>query len=229
MKKFTFVFVLIMIAEILAIHYQWLYPNIQYFTKPLILLSLIAFLLVATKRNSSVFKRAILIALLFSLSGDILLMFEKQNPVFFMFGLGAFLLSHLFYIYSFNQPGHPSHDIPFLKKHPWFIFLVIVAGVYMFQQLQPKLHEMVLPVIVYLIVILAMFSMAINRWGKVNKDSFFWVSGGAFLFVVSDGILAFNKFHSPIENARFAIMISYMLAQYSIVRGAYLQITENGH
>jgi uncharacterized membrane protein YhhN len=32
--------------------------------------------------------------------------------------------------------------------------------------------------------------------------------------MVSDSIIAFNRFNAPIEDARYAIMITYYLAQY---------------
>ena len=43
-------------------------------------------------------KKWILLALLFSWVGDILLMFESERINFFLFGLLAFLIAHVFYI-----------------------------------------------------------------------------------------------------------------------------------
>jgi uncharacterized membrane protein YhhN len=69
---------------------------------------------------------------------------------------------------------------------------------------------------------------ALNRWGKVNRCSCLWVVFGATFFIITDSILAFDKFHNHINNAHLIIMVTYMIAQYSIVRGAYLQIKETG-
>jgi uncharacterized membrane protein YhhN len=65
-----------------------------------------------------------------------------------------------------------------------------------------------------------------NRYGKVSAPSYVWILMGAVLFVASDSILAINKFHHSIEYSRYLIMLTYMLAQYSIVRGAKYQIDE---
>ena len=226
MKKFTVLFVLIALAELFAVYYNWRFEWLEYITKPLILLSLIGFILVSTKGISCKFKRLILIALLFSWFGDLFLMIDEKFPVLFIFGLASFLISHLLYIFAFNQTAHPPLNVPLIKKHPWVIFLLIVFGSYVFKTLQPGLGEMVVPVIVYLIAILAMFVFALNRWGKVNRDSFLWITFGALFFIISDSILAFDKFHEHINNAHLIIMATYMFAQYAIVRGAYLQILE---
>jgi uncharacterized membrane protein YhhN len=153
-------------------------------------------------------------------------MIDEKYPMLFIFGLASFLISHIFYIIAFNQAAHPPLDIPLIKKHPWVIFLLIVLGSYIFKTLQPGLGTMVVPVIVYLITILTMFLFALNRWGKVDLSSFLWIVLGASFFVISDSILAFDKFFEPIKNAHLIIMATYMIAQYSIVRGAYLQIIE---
>jgi len=226
MKKFTVLFVLIALAELLAVYYSWRFEWLEYITKPLILLSLMGFLVVSTKGISCKFKSIILIALVFSWFGDMFLMIDEKFPVLFIFGLASFLISHLLYIFAFNQNAHPPLDVPLIKKHPWIIFLLIVSGSYIFKTLQPGLGEMVVPVIVYLMAILAMFVFALNRWGKVNRSSFLWIVFGALFFIISDSILAFDKFHEHINNAHLIIMATYMFAQYAIVRGAYLQILE---
>lgn len=226
MKKFTFLFILIFISELLAVYYNWRFEWLEYLTKPLILLSLIVFLLVSTKGVTCKFKRIILIALVFSWLGDMFLMIDEKYPVLFIFGLASFLISHLLYIFAFNQTAHPPLDIPLIKKHPWYIFILIVFGSYTFKILKPGLGTMVIPVIVYLAAILSMFAFALNRWGKVNLKSFLWVVFGALFFIISDSILAFDKFHHRIPHSHMMIMATYMIAQYSIVRGVYLQILE---
>jgi len=46
------------------------------------------------------------------------------------------------------------------------------------------------------------------------------VLAGAWLFMASDSILAFNKFHTAIEYSGPLIMTTYILAQFLIVEGA---------
>ena len=60
---------------------------------------------------------------------------------------------------------------------------------------------------VYILLILAMCILA---W--MQKNPFYAI--GAWLFVFSDTILAWNKFVSPIEWAGYLIMIPYYLGQW---------------
>ena len=46
-----------------------------------------------------------------------------------------------------------------------------------------------------------------------------WVLMGAISFVVSDGILAINKFAQPLPMAGFLIMLTYGVGQFLIVTG----------
>ena len=226
MKKFGFLFALIALFELLAVYYSWRFEWLEFVSKPLILLSLIGFLVISTKGVSCKFKNIIIAALFFSWMGDMFLMIDDYYPTLFIFGLASFLISHLLYIFGFLQSAHPPLDIPLIRKHPWIIFFLIVFGSYVFKTIEPGLGNMVIPVVVYLAAILSMFVFALNRWGKVNFNSFLWISIGASFFIISDSILAFNKFHDQIDNAHLYTMATYMFAQYSIVRGAYLQILE---
>lgn len=60
---------------------------------------------------------------------------------------------------------------------------------------------------------------AIFRYGRTNGESFWLVFGGSVLFMVSDSVLAFNKFHSPIPWSGVLIMTTYIAGQFLIVRG----------
>ena len=53
--------------------------------------------------------------------------------------------------------------------------------------------------------------------------SFKLVFIGSLLFLLSDSMLAFNKFHSEIPLAGFLIMLTYIAAQYLIMRGLILE------
>ena len=76
-----------------------------------------------------------------------------------------------------------------------------------------------IPVILYMVVILTMATMAFLRQGSVNNLSFNLVVIGAILFLISDSLLALNKFHSPFSFADISIIFTYGLAQLFIVLG----------
>ncbi len=68
-----------------------------------------------------------------------------------------------------------------------------------------------------------MSMMALKRSGRVGDSSFKLVFAGSLLFLLSDSMIAFNKFHSDIPMAGFLIMLTYIAAQYLIMRGLILE------
>jgi uncharacterized membrane protein YhhN len=166
--------------------------------------------------------RLILSALLFSWAGDVVLELQnlpglfKQNEILFMTGLVCFLITHVLYFTTFSlTPGRNYAYRRFFR----YILPVIIYGsgllVYMFEDL----GEMRFPVIVYTIVLLAMLASAINRFKKVSQASYYLVLIGAVLFVLSDSLLAVNKFSHPLPSSSALIMSTYITGQYLIVFG----------
>jgi uncharacterized membrane protein YhhN len=78
---------------------------------------------------------------------------------------------------------------------------------------------MKLPVMIYGLTISVMLVMAMHL--TRIKDSSFGriVFLGALLFIISDSILAFNKFYRQWDAGSIMIMLSYGLAQLFIVFG----------
>jgi uncharacterized membrane protein YhhN len=60
---------------------------------------------------------------------------------------------------------------------------------------------------------------ALHRYQKTNLQSFRMVMSGALIFMLSDSMIAINKFLDPLPFASMMIMITYILAQYFIVSG----------
>ena len=187
----------------------------HYFFKPAIMPMLIGFYFTSTEIRNGTFIRA----LLFCWAGDVLLMFAQIDQLYFMLGLIAFLIGHLFYIFSFRQFvwEHEGNLLPTQKVR--LVFPVLLAGTGLMVILYPVLGAMKAPVMFYSIVLMLMVSYAILRIGRTNKVSFNWVLFGALLFMISDSILAINKFHSPFSWASIAIMVTYIAAQFMFVKG----------
>ena len=192
--------------------------DLRIISKPLIVLSLLAYFLLRTKQVSSSLKNWVVGALVFSWLGDVLLLFESRDSLYFILGLSAFLLAHVAYIIFFNQlrraEGIPIKPLLFLPVLVYYIGLISL--------LYANLGGMTLPVVVYGAVISTMLAMALHL--KALKDS---VAGalfllGAALFVLSDSLLAVNKFLQPFAGAGLLIMLTYGLAQFFIVRGSIL-------
>ena len=79
---------------------------------------------------------------------------------------------------------------------------------------------MKIAVFIYMLAILTMATMAAQtRKGNANTSSFSIVMVGALLFVISDTLIAFNRFVAPIYLEGIFVMTTYIAAQYSIMQG----------
>jgi len=82
-------------------------------------------------------------------------------------------------------------------------------------------------VFVYMIALLGMSAMALNRYKTVSSVSFNLVFYGSLLFVISDTLIALNKFLIPIPNDRIFVMSTYIAAQYLMMRGLLKQFEKD--
>jgi uncharacterized membrane protein YhhN len=79
---------------------------------------------------------------------------------------------------------------------------------------------MKLPVRIYAIVISFMFMLAMHMSFIKYKNAGRWMMLGALLFVISDSVLAINKFYQSFEMADIVVMLTYGLAQLFITEAA---------
>ena len=224
MKKSTplllhLLFAVIVIVELIG----RLVENIQmeYFAKPLIMIWIAVYFLLYAKKSA--FTIPVLLALFFSWVGDNLLMMSGKDELFFFAGVGGFFCAQVSYIYIFSKFSEKGGR-GYLHKNPWLavFFLAYVAG--MLVLLFPGLEGMMKPIItIYALSLMLMSMMALNRSGRVGALSFKLVFTGSLLFLLSDSMIAFNKFHSEIPLAGFLIMLTYISAQYLIMRGLILE------
>lgn len=196
--------------------------TVDYIFKPMIMPCL-ALLLIYPKNAatfSSKFSKLILIGFFFSWLGDIALMFDKMNPNFFLAGLSAFLLAHLCYIFAFYYSSQNSKHPSLFVTKPYLFLPLLGYGGGLFYFLLPNLQAFTIPVLVYAIVISLMACFALNRKNRVDTDSFHLIFYGSLLFVLSDSLIALNKFLFAIPYGGLWVMLTYMLAQYLIMRGS---------
>lgn len=197
-------------------------PNaIHYFTKPALVITLILYFLSGVKGTIFKDKTLFIFTIFFALLGDIFLMFLTQNPLFFILGLGSFLLMQLGYSLYFNREIEFKRSLLFQK--PYWIVPVIVYASILYKIVGENAGGVKGAILAYTICIAIMMLSAMNRLGQISQNSFRWVFFGALFFLISDSILAVNKFASPVSNAGFWIMSTYALAQYLIVRGVVLK------
>lgn len=219
MTKITFhkyvpLFWLLVLSDLVAILFDFSWMHLV--AKPLLMPVLILLLLLQSG-NSASGKKLIVTGLFFSWLGDVFLLFESRNTIFFILGLISFLITHTCYIIYFLSIRPTALSL--LKKQPIIIFLTIAYGTGLVWMLFPFLGELKIPVMVYSAVICSMLLGSIHIYLKVNKPANIYYVAGAALFVISDSILAVNKFYQPLPLAGIWIMLSYCAAQYFIVRG----------
>jgi len=216
MKKTIWItlFLLVLLVNLIAVYSNS--ESLQFITKPLLMPLLAIYLLLRTNTNNSNLKGWIFLALFFSWAGDIFLLFEERGSNFFLFGLSAFLVAQVFYIVFF----HNIRMREYIRGNALLLLLVIVYYSVLINVLSPYLGNMKLPVRIYGVVLSFMLMLAMHTMLGKNKKAALWMTMGAILFVVSDSLLAFNKFFSPFNNAGVVTMLTYGLAQLFITEGA---------
>lgn len=220
MKKilFTFLFILSVTGVFAGIflHLKWL----DYIFKPLIMILIGGYFISSSENIDKKTIRLALFAFLFSLFGDSFLMF----PDFFIPGLASFLVTQIFYILLFKRIINQSEREPFLKKNPAFLIGYVVYGSVVYYLLFGNLDFVLkIAVFVYMLALLGMSVMALNRYKTVFSISFNLVFFGSLLFVISDSLIAIDKFLTPIPNVRIFVMSTYIAAQYLIMHGILKQ------
>jgi len=216
MKKnpWTIPFVIVLAAHLLALLLRL--EMMDRITKPLIVITVAGYFFYATKDVQSRLKVWIGSALLFSWGGDILLMFQDKKSLFFLLGLSSFLLAHIFYIIFL----HKLRLAEKIKPRLWTLLVVAIYYSVLITFLSPWLGDMRLPVRVYGLVISFMLLLALHLLFLANRRAGLYIAIGAILFILSDSLLAINKFYQSFEAAGFLIMLTYGLAQFFLITGA---------
>ena len=142
--------------------------------------------------------------------GDVLLLY----PGLFMPGLVAFLVAHVCYAWLLTRdaPARPPAK-PFVCCMAAGV--LVYAGLW-FNGLPPAMR---MPVAAYVAVLASMAALAWGRYLHRQDRGSAWVAVGAMVFMVSDTLLAIDRFVSPLPYAGLWVLATYYLAQGLIVSG----------
>lgn len=149
-------------------------------------------------------RTALWLAIVLSAIGDMLL--ASRLPMQFELGLGAFLLAHLAYL----AVMWPTVSMQSTDRLPAVLMTLVFIA--LCSWILPFTGQMLLPVAVYMSVICAMAFCAL-----LSKPRNFVLLSGAILFVISDSIIAINKFIVSLPEASLVIMVTYYSAQFLLV------------
>ena len=218
---FLILFFIISAVEVFSVHKD--NDKIEFITKPLLMPILILFYIFGVIEGASFLQIDwfIIIALIGGWAGDVLLM-QKNQDKWFLYGMVAFLINQIFYIISFFL------SIPTITNfNPWGFYLlgpVFLILLFMVPKFINKSGEMKIPVLVYLIAILLMHVAAILRLAEFQGLSFTLVYIGSISFIFSDAVLAVDKWDKEMPNGRAINMTTYILAQFFITLGVLLTV-----
>lgn len=190
-------------------------PVLDLASKPLLMPVLMVAVLLRSVQLKG--RNRILYALFFSFCGDVLLMFEDKSELYFMLGLTSFLITHLFYISYFLQIKFNGDSV--IKNHPYIPLLIGLYTFGMLYLLWPNLGTLKVPVTLYSCVISIMLYLSLSVPFKTGKLACELFITGAVMFVISDSLLALNKFFDTYILAPVIIQVTYCLAQYFLVKG----------
>jgi uncharacterized membrane protein YhhN len=218
-------FILALIGVFLeAIAVQKNNHKLEFFAKPAVMISMLIWLYASTglQGNSLWFG----LGILFSLLGDVVLLSPSDRM--FILGLILFLLTHIFYLIGFKE-----ELLDFTAWSFVLIFFIYVNGLRLLRRIASAMRakgqgRLIAPVILYGLVISSMLYAAMSTifnpaW---KTGASFLVSVGAFLFYLSDLILAWNKFVSPVKNGPILNILAYYLGQIGLIAGVVSQFSK---
>ncbi len=221
-KGWQYIYFSVLLLHLVAVLNDW--STIRLFSKPLLVATLATGFFIGSRTYSSL-RYYILIALFFSWLGDVLLLLEQKDALYFILGLASFLLAHIMYILFFLRVRRAA-----AVKKPWNAFSIVAISIYstlLFLFLRPHLGDLKIPVCCYAIVISLMLLCAIHAFSKPCSIAGYWCIAGAVLFVVSDSLLAAHKFYHPYAATAILIMFTYGLAQFAIAKGSLQYLASN--
>ena len=151
-------------------------------------------------------RRWVLVGLVWSLVGDVALLWPKQG---FLPGLVSFLLAHLAYLVAFTR------GLRLAQRPGSFVVYAAIAAVILALLWPGVPGALRVPVVVYVVALSAMAAQAALLWRSGAARGAVVALGGA-LFMSSDALLAINKFMLPLPVASLWILATYWAAQWCI-------------
>lgn len=200
---------------------------LEFICKPALMVILSSWFFFNSRRVGDRFTLLVQAGLFFSLIGDVALMFTYVDDFNFIVGLGAFFLAQLCYAFAFIQNIADTGGLEGLVVS----FLIAVGiGTYAFffgWDLMPHVEEgLGLPVTAYISVIAFMGIAAAFRYQRTYPRSFRMVMVGALLFILSDSVLAWDRFRFPLDWSPLGVMVPYAAAQWLIAAGALAHVLD---
>lgn len=224
-NKFTIIFFALVMLNIVA-HHVFVEPDIftaqnyilHVITKPLVTLSALCLLIKYLAQEEH--QNLLMVALTYSLLGDILIMGQGINTLFFAGGMVAFFITQTSYMIYFQRSAGGWLGRNTAVQALQVVVILYATGYYLL--LLPHLGNFWILVLLYQTNITLMGITAIGRYGRVNFEAYMYTTIGVFGLLLANSIFAYNKFISLQkfeELSSTLITLSYFSAQYMILKG----------
>ncbi len=177
-----------------------------YVFKPLTTALVLALALAQPDAVSGRYQALVGAGLACSLAGDVFLMLPRDR---FVAGLASFLAAHLLYVAAF-APWPPT------LAAPGVLLVLAACAVALLRGLWGGLGTLRLPVAAYAVALLAMAWQASERWMALGTVPALLAAVGAGLFVVSDSMLAWERFAARHRYGAAAVLATYYAAQWLV-------------
>lgn len=175
--------------------------------KPLTTILILVVALLPGTIQTDPYAQLICAGLVLSLIGDILLVLPQDR---FLAGLASFLLAQICYAIAFR-------DGAAARGFGWLLLVLAGVGVVTLAMLWNGLAGMMKGAVsAYIVAILAMSALAVGRAMLQPSVASQCAAAGALLFVLSDALLAINRFRKPFRLVHLAVLGTYFGAQLLI-------------
>lgn len=215
MSVWAFLAVIFAGLEALAVWKGW--RRVEFIAKPAVIVFLFIWLAGSTGLQGQALWFGL--GLVFSVVGDVLLLFPGERM--FIGGLASFQLTQVCYLFGFSAQ--------LLDLTAWslvLLFLILLNAARLLRRIAGTMraagqNRMIYPVILYgltisLMLYAAMSTISDPDWGT---GAAILTSLGAFLFWISDLMIAWNKFVTPLKSGRLPILVTYQLGQILLIAG----------
>ncbi|MGB2964809.1 MAG: lysoplasmalogenase [Anaerolineales bacterium] len=197
--------VFVFLSGISCIWFYYREPEwLVYIFKPLTMV-LICLIAILGGNQFTIYKIMIVAGLSFSLAGDVFLMLPSDR---FLAGIAAFLLTHLFYSVAFGS---------LISSLIWWpLFPLVICAIVFIRSFSPHFGNLKIPILIYILTITLILWFAGERWIQEPHNSSLLAFGGAILFVISDILLATDRFKGEFRKSRAIVLGIYFTSQMLI-------------
>mgnify|MGYP001627424354 CR=1 FL=1 len=222
-NRWTVIYLLVVLMSIFLLLNEWGLAFMLF--KPLILPVLIGYLFIQYKTYDHQLIPLLLVAVFFSILGDILIIIPIEKSFFTIIAICTFIVSQACYglMFYLSTAGRSSIGttspslIPELSLAFVFVISVLV--------IKPYLGNYLFPILIYAFFNLCSLFFALKRRRYVPTQSFITVMTGLLFFYISDMLTAYDL---SLENniIHACIIASYSTAHFLVIKGMMVQIQE---